>query len=236
MQGREELVLKTRPDGPGAFLTAYVQAAAHRSDMYFRHIEEQPNLTYGDLIATIAYGPPGGSAVDVLSVEGDGSQATPSGVWKLKSTNGYEGEIRFPPDDVGAASIQEIMSAWLSYGWSESQQAEARALPAALEAFYYAWKAFAAEVSLSPDDERIGNALAEMANEVGKVDDPPRGPLRAALNWFAHKADVFTDELAKTAGKTAGAAAGVAVVVGGAAATGQLESLQKAIHAVRGLL
>jgi hypothetical protein len=111
--------------------------------------------------------------------------------------------------------------------------ADAHSLPAQVEAFYLAWQLFSRDADLTPDDRRAGDAIALMANELVKSDDPPRSLLRAAFDWFAHKADVFTEEFAKSAGKVGGAG----FMVGfGAVAGEQLPHLRQLIESVRALL
>src|SRR5262249_38735928 len=106
-------------------------------------------------------------------------------------------------------------------------------LPAAVEAFYTAWRQFTEDAQLTGDDRRTGDALAAMANEVAKSDNPPRGVLRAAFDWFAHKGDVFAEEFAKSAGKVGGAGFRVG---SGAFAGEQLPHLRQLIESVRVLL
>src|SRR5581483_4576462 len=106
---------------------------------------------------------------------------------------------------------------------------DTRVLPAEVEAFVSLWLAFATSAELSADDRRTGDALARMVGEVVKCDEPSTGPLRAAFDWFARKADAFTD----AAVRAGGTAMGVGVA---AYASGQLPHLLKAIETVRELL
>jgi hypothetical protein len=82
-----------------------------------------------------------------------------------------------------------------------------------VEAFVHGWSRAAPLLALSPDDRRIGDALAQMAAELVKVDEPPRSVLQAAFAWFAAKADRFTDEAATEAGKWFGRTAGIGASV-----------------------
>lgn len=106
-------------------------------------------------------------------------------------------------------------------------------LGGAIEVFVELWHILESELPLDPEDRRIGDALADMAMEVSLTSNPPRGVLKSALSWFAGKADRFFDEFAGAAGKAAG---GTAVLAVGAAASGHLDDLKKAIGRVLSLL
>jgi hypothetical protein len=92
------------------------------------------------------------------------------------------------------------------------------------------WSLFGEQLAATVDDQIIGDALARMLAQVVKVEDPPRGPLKAALSWFAHKADVFLENAAESAGKFAGPPIVAAVTYGAAKYTGTWEELSTLVH------
>lgn len=132
-------------------------------------------------------------------------------------------------DDPGEAIIEHVRS-WLHDVAPISGEADLSRLKMAIEVFVSAWKDFAADAPLTADDRRHGDAYAAVAMEVANCEEPDRGVLRAAFNWFARKADHFADEFVGAAGKATGAAAGIGV---GATISGHLSDLIKAIGAVR---
>ena len=165
-------------------------------------------------------------AVTLVSTDGDDRLV-------FRSIRGYNAVLHGPPDSAPDGVLRTVIDEWLSQDWPEERAEPNDLLPLAIEAFYIAWWRFAEDAQLDPDDRRTGNALATMANEVAKSENPPRGVLRAAFDWFAHKADVFADSAVKAGGAAFGGTFGVGI---GAAASGQLPHLLKAIEAVRGLL
>jgi hypothetical protein len=95
----------------------------------------------------------------------------------------------------------------------------------AVEEFVLLWNQASADIGLSPDDRRTGDALAEMASEVVKAEPPFVPVLRAAFSWFTGKLDQFSEEAARAAGKAFGTSAGVGA---GLAVTGHLPRLIEA--------
>ncbi len=154
----------------------------------------------------------------------------------LGTIDGPDPEGFVPPPDTSLfyplLSLANVLDRFM---WSLAPGANATAwgVGVAVEEFVTAWIAFASDADLSPDELRIGNALAVMANEVAKTSDPPRSALREAFLWFSAKADHFADEFAGAAGKTAG---GGAVLAVGALATGRFNDLKIAIGRVLKLL
>lgn len=102
---------------------------------------------------------------------------------------------------------------------------EVHHLRLAVEAFVAEWSRATEGSHLAPDDRRTGDALAAMASEVVKSEDPPRSVLLEAFRWFGHKVDSFAEEAARAAGKSFGTAAGAGA---GLTATGQLPRLAEA--------
>lgn len=98
-----------------------------------------------------------------------------------------------------------------------------------IEAFLYEWRRLASDLRLSSDDRRTGDALAEMASDVIKSENPPTKILTATFEWFLHKVNVFSEEAASAAGKAFGASAGAGA---GLAVTGQLPKLVAAVGRV----
>jgi hypothetical protein len=98
-----------------------------------------------------------------------------------------------------------------------------------IEAFLYEWRRLASDLRLSADDRRTGDALAEMASDVIKSENPPTKILAATFEWFLHKVNVFSEEAASAAGKAFGASAGAGA---GLAVTGQLPKLVAAVGRV----
>lgn len=95
----------------------------------------------------------------------------------------------------------------------------------AVESFVSLWNGISPTLWVDPDDRRIGDALAAMAAELVKTENPPKSVLRTSFEWFAHKLDVFAEEAAKSAGSTAGKAG---MIAGTVAASGQLPKLVEA--------
>lgn len=55
-------------------------------------------------------------------------------------------------------------------------------------------------------ERAVAEALLSALAGLARTEQPPRGVVREALAWLGHKADVFVEEAAKTAGKAAGLA------------------------------
>jgi hypothetical protein len=100
----------------------------------------------------------------------------------------------------------------------------------AMEAIASLWPLHAADLLLTPDDRRVGDAMARLLGELAVTQDPPRGVIQEAARWFADKADLFAEEFAKAAGKASGTTAAVGVGVGVAWATGKAGDLVSAIR------
>jgi hypothetical protein len=106
-----------------------------------------------------------------------------------------------------AAIIREL-------GTSATTVSESRrsSVGADIEELVLLWRNLAADVS-DDDIRRVGDAAAGLLIEISRSADPPKGLLRATLNWFGEKADLAADKFvegaASTLGKTAGIAAGV---------------------------
>lgn len=98
-----------------------------------------------------------------------------------------------------------------------------------IESFVHEWTRLSPQLHLSLEDRRTGDALATMASEVSKNDDPPTLVLRSAFRWFQGKVDKFADEAAAAAGKAFGASMGAGA---GIVATGQLPRLISAVEKV----
>ncbi len=158
---------------------------------------------------------------DAALVFGTGSVST-EWAWRLNDDN----------DGLTDGFFEGATAAWLRVVLG-TRTAQRETLPAAIETFFSLWADFALGTTLAADDRRTGDALAMMANELAKSDDPPKGVLREAFGWFARKLETFADEFVKGAGKTTGVTFGVAL---GATAGGQLPHLIEAAKAVQSLL
>lgn len=101
-----------------------------------------------------------------------------------------------------------------------------------LEAFVTRWRQAVDHLGLGAEDRRIGDALADLFGELSKAEDPPRGVIRSALDWFRPRLDRFADELASAAGKTLGTTAGAAVGAGLAYGASRVPELRHVAAAI----
>jgi hypothetical protein len=100
----------------------------------------------------------------------------------------------------------------------------------AVESVLTFWEMHGEGLALSSDDRRIAGILADAMRELIKVDDPPRGPIRAALRWFGQKADLAVDEAAKKGGAAVGLALVGGMTYAVAKATGTWDELRVLVH------
>jgi len=87
-----------------------------------------------------------------------------------------------------------------------------------------------------PDEQRVGDALAEALGQLATAENPPAGVVREAAGWIGHELDLFAEEFANSAGQLAGKADVVGVGAGLLVATSKVSGLSAAVHNLLGLL